>query len=121
MLIYIYTVGETLYMNIISGVSSGVVASAIANPTDVLKVKYMHLYHLSIYSSLSLCLYISCNGWYINIFVISTSPSLSLYIISTPFSFMFVIYTLALIMIYPPLSLSYNINSPPLSLYIGFL
>ena len=30
--------GETLYMNIVSGVSSGAIAAAIANPTDVLKV-----------------------------------------------------------------------------------
>ncbi|XP_011406045.2 PREDICTED: kidney mitochondrial carrier protein 1-like [Amphimedon queenslandica] len=30
---------ETLYMNIISGISAGAIAAAIANPTDVLKVR----------------------------------------------------------------------------------
>ena len=41
--VYIHVhVDETVFMNVLAGMTSGAVASAIANPTDVLKV-YIHV------------------------------------------------------------------------------
>lgn len=36
--LFIYEIDETLMMNVLCGVLSGVISSSIANPTDVLKV-----------------------------------------------------------------------------------
>ena len=52
-LCYIVTGKETLYMNIIAGVSSGAIAAGIANPTDVLKVIDCTVY----YNIILYCMY----------------------------------------------------------------
>lgn len=40
-----YGVDETLMINVLCGILSGVISSSIANPTDVLKVIHTYMLH----------------------------------------------------------------------------
>lgn len=43
--IFCYLLAETLFTNVLCGITAGVVSSSLANPTDVLKVSTVVLLH----------------------------------------------------------------------------